>query len=59
MRRICSRFLCYGREENAATAIEYGMLIALIAIAVMVTVLAIGGKLEVFLNEIHTYISSV
>ena len=59
MKKWWSRLLCYGREDGAATAIEYSMLVALIAIVVMVTVFAIGDKLEVFFNNIHTYLSSV
>jgi|GEM_PF-2838355 len=52
-------FLCYKRQETAATAVEYGLIIAFISTVIMVTVMAIGGHLEGFFNTIHEYISSV
>jgi pilus assembly protein Flp/PilA len=34
------------REEKGATAVEYGLLVGLIAVAIIVTVTALGGKLN-------------
>jgi pilus assembly protein Flp/PilA len=34
------------REEKGATAVEYGLLVGLIAVAIIFTVLALGQKLD-------------
>ena len=34
------------REEKGATAVEYGLLVGLIAVAIILTVTALGGKLN-------------
>ena len=34
------------REEKGATAVEYGLMVALIAVAIIVTVAALGGALS-------------
>jgi pilus assembly protein Flp/PilA len=34
------------REEKGATAVEYGLLVGLIAVAIIFTVLALGTKLN-------------
>ena len=34
------------REEKGATAVEYGLLVGLIAVAIIFTVTALGGKLD-------------
>jgi pilus assembly protein Flp/PilA len=33
-------------EERGATAVEYGLMVALIAVAIIVTVTALGGRLN-------------
>ena len=34
------------REEKGATAVEYGLLVGLIAVAIIATVVLLGGKLN-------------
>ena len=34
------------RNENGATAVEYGLLVALIAVVIIVAVAALGGNLQ-------------
>ena len=41
-------------RESGATAVEYGLMVALIAIAIIITVTALGGKL----NDTFTNITS-
>lgn len=53
------QLLCYKSEETAATAIEYGLLVALISIFIMGAVLAIGADLEGFYIQLLDSISSV
>jgi pilus assembly protein Flp/PilA len=35
-----------GRQERGATAVEYGLMVGLIAVAIIVAVTALGGKLS-------------
>ena len=39
------------RDERGATAVEYGLLIALIAVVIMSTVLLAGGKIATMYNS--------
>jgi len=41
------------RDESGASAVEYGVLVALIAVAVLITVFAVGQKLEETFNRIQ------
>lgn len=42
------------RNDTGATAIEYGMIAALIAVAVITVVGSIGGKLNTAFSKINT-----
>lgn len=44
-----SRFL---KEEDGVTAIEYGLIAALIAVAIIVAVTAVGSNLNVVFNSV-------
>ncbi len=48
------RFL---KDENGATAIEYGLIAALISIAVITSALAVGGSLGDLYNMISSKVS--
>lgn len=53
---VCSRFLC---DESGATAIEYGLMAAGIALAVLATVNALGSSVKTLLfDEILDGLSS-
>ncbi len=39
------------RNESGATAIEYGLMVALISVAIMATVFAVGSDIKVVLYE--------
>ena len=41
-------------EEKGATAVEYGLMVALIAVAIILTVAALGGKLQAMFQQITT-----
>lgn len=43
MSKFVTRFL---KDESGATAIEYGLIVALIAVVIIAAVTAIGGTLE-------------
>lgn len=40
------------RDERGATAVEYGLMVALIAVAIIVAVTALGTKLTGLFNQI-------
>jgi pilus assembly protein Flp/PilA len=42
------------RDERGATAVEYGLMVALIAIAIIVAVTAVGTELNTLFGEIKT-----
>jgi pilus assembly protein Flp/PilA len=42
------------REEKGATAVEYGLLVGLIAVVIIVAVTALGGQLKTLFTDITT-----
>ncbi len=48
---ILSRF---AKDESGATAIEYGLIAGLISVVIIVTVTAIGTKMNAKFNSIST-----
>ena len=40
------------RQDRGATAVEYGLLVGLIAVVIIVAVTALGGKLQALFNSI-------
>ena len=42
------------RDDKGATAVEYGLMVALIAVAIMATVALIGTELNTLFNEVLT-----
>jgi pilus assembly protein Flp/PilA len=49
---IDSRLTRLRADDRGATAVEYGLLVALIAAAIVVAVTALGGKLSGLFNTI-------
>lgn len=49
MSKIVSRFL---RNESGATAIEYGLIAALISVVIIAALTLVGGNLNAKFNEI-------
>lgn len=45
MKKFVSGITRFFQEEEGASAVEYGILVALIAVAIIVVVGALGGKL--------------
>ncbi len=41
-------------DESGAAAVEYGLLVGLIAVAIIAAVLALGGKLDTLFDTITT-----
>jgi pilus assembly protein Flp/PilA len=51
MPRLISRFV---RDESGATAIEYGLIVALIAVVVITAVTLVGTNLNTMFNSINS-----
>ncbi len=48
----------FAQDEEGATAVEYGMMVGLIAVAIIVTVAAIGTQLNTLFARIRTCITT-
>ena len=46
------------RDEEGVTAIEYGLIAALIAVAIITAVTAVGANLELLFNYISTQLKT-
>ena len=51
MKRIGGHTVEFLRDEQAATAVEYGIMIAAIAAALVATILSIGGEVRDSLSQ--------
>ena len=54
MSKFVTRFL---KDESGATAIEYGLIAALIAVVLVGALTALGGQLNTTFKEIETALS--
>lgn len=46
-------------KEDGAAAVEYGLLVGLIAVAIILTVTALGGKLNELFGFVNTKLAGV
>lgn len=51
MKSLINKFL---KDEDGATAIEYGLIAALIAVAIISAVTAVGTKLQTTFSEVSS-----
>lgn len=54
MKFLKARIAAFGRESSGATAIEYGLIAALIAVVIIAGVELVGGSLLATFNEVNT-----
>jgi pilus assembly protein Flp/PilA len=54
MTKFVTRFI---KDESGATAIEYGLIAALIAVVIIGALQAVGGKLNAKFNNVATNLS--
>jgi len=47
-----SKLMKFFRDEEGVTAIEYGLIAALIAVAVIITVTLVGSKLDTTFSKV-------
>lgn len=53
MKRSIERIRNFLKEENGATAVEYGLMVALIAAVIVTTVGLLGGKVNTAFSTIE------
>lgn len=58
MKKLFNGVQSFVKDEEGATAVEYGMMVGLIAVAIIVTVAAIGTQLNVLFAKIKTCITT-
>jgi pilus assembly protein Flp/PilA len=55
---MLATFRTFAADESGATAIEYGLIAALIAVALIAALTALGGSLQTIFNAISTALNS-
>lgn len=55
---MITKFKSFLKDESGATAIEYGLLVALIAVAIIGAVTAVGGGLSGMFNAVDTSLTN-
>jgi pilus assembly protein Flp/PilA len=56
---IRARIITLQKSERGASAVEYGLLVGLIAVAIIVTVGLLGGQLNTLFETVNTELSGV
>jgi len=55
---MLKRFHSFCRDESGATAIEYGLIAALVSVAAISALTAMGGSLKTMFQKVSTALSS-
>ncbi len=55
MSNLIKRFV---KEEDGATMVEYGLMVALIAVVCMATVAALGTKIDALFGKVSTQLGT-
>ena len=58
LKRWLTRFMVW-KDTSGATAVEYGLMVALIALAIIIAVTALGTNLSALFNRIANTISGL
>jgi pilus assembly protein Flp/PilA len=56
---IRARIITLQKSERGASAVEYGLLVGLIAVAIIATVALLGGELDRLFGTVETELSGV
>ena len=59
MQKIYAGIRSFANDEQGATAVEYGMMVGLIAVAIIVAVAALGTQLNTFYNKIKDCLTDI
>ncbi|MCP1117568.1 Flp family type IVb pilin [Robbsia andropogonis] len=55
---VKARIQTFGRDEDGATAVEYGLIAGLIAVAIIVALTTLGGKLSTMFSSIASTVDA-
>jgi len=58
MKNLYNGIRTFAHDEEGATAVEYGVMVGLIAVAIIVTVAGIGTQLNVLFTKIKTCLTT-
>ena len=58
MKNVYNGIRTFAQDEEGATAVEYGMMVGLIAVAIIVTVATIGNQLNVLFTKIKNCLTN-
>ena len=58
MKNVYNGIRTFAQDEEGATAVEYGMMVGLIAVAIIVTVATIGNQLNVLFTKIQNCLTT-
>ena len=58
MKNVYNGIRTFAQDEEGATAVEYGMMVGLIAVAIIVTVATIGNQLNVLFTKIKNCLTT-
>ncbi len=59
MKKLIEKFICFlNSKEKGATAVEYALIVALIAMAIIVGLTAVGGGISTAFTTIATKITN-
>lgn len=58
MKALAGKFMQFVKDEEGATAVEYGVLIALIIAVCIVVINVIGGKIENAFEKVNANLKS-
>ena len=55
---MCANMIGFIRDEDGATAIEYGLIAALVSVASIAALVAVGGSLNTIFTSVSSAVSS-
>lgn len=55
---MLQKIMKFMRDEEGATAVEYGLIVGLIAVAIVAVLLLVGGNLSTLFTTVNTKLSS-
>jgi pilus assembly protein Flp/PilA len=58
MTKLFAKFQAFASQDRGATAVEYGLLVGLIAVVIIVAVQLLGGTLEGIFSGVQTCLAA-
>jgi pilus assembly protein Flp/PilA len=55
---MLAKFKALWKDEEAATAVEYGLIVAFVALGIVLAAKALGGSISTFLGNVGTAVEA-